>query len=192
MQTEKHPLAPFFPAGAEWLFLGSFPPGRERWSMEFYYPNYQNDMWRVFGVVFFNDKDYFVDKERKRFKKEAIEAFLTKRRIAMYDTAKAVVRLQDNAADKDLEIVEATDIVEIILKLCDLKNIVATGQKALDTIITQLTEHDIKIDKPAIGSYAPFSVNNRTLRLYGMPSTSRAYPIGLAKKADIYRKMFTR
>jgi G:T/U-mismatch repair DNA glycosylase len=190
MQTEKHPLAPFFPAGAEWLFLGSFPPGRERWSMEFYYPNYQNDMWRIFGVVFFNYKDYFVDKERKRFKKEAIEAFLTKQRIAMYDTAKAVVRLQDNAADKDLEIVEATDIIGIILKLCDLKNIVATGQKALDTIITQLTENGIKIDKPAIGSYAPFSINNRKLRLYVMPSTSRAYPLGLAKKVDIYKKMF--
>jgi len=159
--------------------------------MEFYYPNYQNDMWRIFGVVFFNDKDHFVDKERKRFKKEAIEEFLTKRRIAMYDTAKAVVRLHDNAADKDLEIVEATDIVEIILQLRDLKNIVATGQKALGTIIAQLTNVNIKIDKPAIGSYTPFSVDNRKLRLYGMPSSSRAYPLGLAKKADIYRKMFT-
>jgi len=190
MKTEKHPLAPFFPDNAEWLFLGSFPPGRQRWSMEFYYPNFQNDMWRIFGLAFFDDKDCFVNKPEKRFKKESIVEFLTNRRIAMYDTARVAVRRNDNASDKDLEIVEATDIAEIIHKLRNLKNIVATGQKALDTIITQLAKSNIKIKSPAVGSYTSFSINNRELRLYRMPSSSRAYPLALEKKADIYKKMF--
>lgn len=50
--TEAHPLEPFLPEGARLLMLGSFPPARSRWSMEFYYPNFQNDMWRVMGLVF--------------------------------------------------------------------------------------------------------------------------------------------
>ena len=35
--------------------------------MHFYYPNFINDMWRIYGQVFFHDKEYFVDKERKTF-----------------------------------------------------------------------------------------------------------------------------
>ena len=30
--------------------LGSFPPQQKRWSMAFFYPNFQNDMWRIFGL----------------------------------------------------------------------------------------------------------------------------------------------
>ena len=36
---ERHPLEPFLPANGRMLFLGSFPPPKERWSMEFFYPN---------------------------------------------------------------------------------------------------------------------------------------------------------
>ena len=51
-QIETHPLAPFLPVNAKLLMLGSFPPPKERWKMDFYYPNYQNDMWRIFGLIF--------------------------------------------------------------------------------------------------------------------------------------------
>lgn len=44
IKTEIHPLEPFFPQGARLLMMGSFPPKRERWKMDFYYPNFQNDM----------------------------------------------------------------------------------------------------------------------------------------------------
>ena len=43
---ESHPLQPFLLANAKYLMLGSFPPKKERWSMEFFYPNWINDMWR--------------------------------------------------------------------------------------------------------------------------------------------------
>jgi len=44
---ETHPLPPFLPPNAKLLMLGSFPPPATRWKMNFYYPNYQNDMWRI-------------------------------------------------------------------------------------------------------------------------------------------------
>lgn len=39
IEIEKHPLEPFLPPKAKLLMLGSFPPQRKRWSMDFYYPN---------------------------------------------------------------------------------------------------------------------------------------------------------
>lgn len=56
---ERHPLEPFLPAGARILFLGSFPPPRARWSMDFFYPNWINDFWRIQGLIHFSDPHYF-------------------------------------------------------------------------------------------------------------------------------------
>ena len=57
VEIEKHPLKPFLPANAKLLMLGSFPPPKTRWKMDFYYPNFQNDMWKIFGLCFFQDKN---------------------------------------------------------------------------------------------------------------------------------------
>jgi G:T/U-mismatch repair DNA glycosylase len=187
---EKHPLSPFYPADAQWLFLGSFPPKQQRWSMDFFYPNFQNDMWRIFGLVFFGDKDHFVDNEKRTFRKESIIAFLTSHHIGMYDTAAEVIRHKDNASDKDLEIISYVDILQVIRMLSDLQNIVTTGQKASETLIRQFAQNNINVSLPQTGSFTAFTFENRTLRLYRMPSSSRAYPLALEKKAEIYQKMF--
>jgi G:T/U-mismatch repair DNA glycosylase len=190
-QIEKHPLQPFFPENAEWLFLGSFPPKQNRWSMDFFYPNFQNDMWRIFGLVFFKNKNYFVDIKEKRFQKEKIINFLKEKKIAMYDTAEEVIRHKDNASDKDLEIVTPLDIIQTISQLDNLQNIVTTGQKATDTLIEQLTQNNIDIKPPNVGNHTTFYLKNRMLYLHRMPSSSRAYPLSLEKKAETYARMFT-
>ena len=107
---EEHPWQPFLPQGCRLLMLGSFPPARKRWCMDFFYPNYINDMWRIFGIVFFGDKQHFVDEERKQFRMDDIIRFLTERGIGLYDTAVAVRRLKNTASDKDLEVVTSTDL----------------------------------------------------------------------------------
>ena len=86
LQPEIHPLAPFLPPNARLLLLGSFPPPRKRWSMDFFYPNYTNDMWRIFGLIFFDDKNHFVDIEKKKFRKDNIEQFLREKAIAVSDS----------------------------------------------------------------------------------------------------------
>ena len=107
---EHHPLKPFLPENAKLLFLGSFPPQQKRWCMDFYYPNFINDHWRIEGAIWFGDRNHFVDTENKRFKKAEIIGFLNDKGIALYDTATAVKRLKDNASDAFLEIVEPTDL----------------------------------------------------------------------------------
>ena len=185
MEIEKHPLEPFLPAKAKLLMLGSFPPQKKRWSMEFYYPNLNNDMWRIFGILFFDDKDYFLNETRKAFCRERIIDFLNEKGIALFDTASSIRRLQDNASDKFLEVVEASDVTALLRQLPECKAIVTTGQKATDTLRQQFN-----VEEPKVGDYSEFIFEGRAMRLYRMPSSSRAYPLALDKKATAYRIMY--
>ena len=185
MQQESHPLEPFLPENAQLLMLGSFPPQKKRWSMDFYYPNLNNDMWRIAGIVFFNDKNYFLNETRKAFCRETIINFLIEKQIALFDTATVIRRLNDNASDKFLEIVQPTDIKALLDRIPNCKTIVTTGQKATDILIQQL-----HINEPKIGEFTKFTYNNRRMRFYRMPSSSRAYPLKLESKAEIYLRMF--
>lgn len=186
LPIEEHPLEPFLPVGAKLLMLGSFPPQKKRWSMDFFYPNLQNDMWRIFGLIYFNDKDHFLFPGKKAFDKERLIDFLTEKGIALYDTATSVRRLQDNASDKFLEVVEQTDIRLLLKQLPQCRAIVTTGQKATDIIRSQ-----IEAEEPKVGESSPFAFEDRALHLYRMPSSSRAYPLALEKKANAYRFMLS-
>ena len=181
---EEHPLEPFLPRNATLLMLGSFPPQKKRWSMDFFYPNLQNDMWRIFGILFFNDKDHFLLPGKKAFNKDYLVEFLTEKGIALYDTATSIRRLQDNASDKFLEVIEPTDIRLLLKQLPQCQAIVTTGQKATDIIRSQ-----IEVNEPSVGQSCPFEFEDRILQLYRMPSSSRAYPLALEKKAAVYRLM---
>ena len=183
---EEHPLEPFLPGNATLLMLGSFPPQKKRWSMDFFYPNLQNDMWRIFGLIYFNDKDHFLLPGKKAFNKDYLVEFLTGKGIALYDTATSVRRLQDNASDKFLEVVEPTDIRLLLKQLPQCRAIVTTGQKATDVIRSQ-----IEVEEPKVGESCPFEFEDRSLRLYRMPSSSRAYPLALEKKSSFYRLMLS-
>ena len=181
---ERHPLQPFLPSEARLLMLGSFPPPRKRWCMEFFYPNRTNMMWEIFGLVFYGDSQRLVDAAGKTFRLEDIKALLEARGIAIYDTACAVRRLSGNASDKDLEVVGKTDIPALLAQIPLCHDVVCTGQKSFSV----LTE-DYGVPVPAMGAYNEFAIAGRPMRLWRMPSSSRAYPMPLAGKAEYYRKM---
>lgn len=191
--SERHPLQPFLPEGARILMLGSFPPKKERWSMDFFYPNWINDMWRIMGLIFFDDKDHFVasgkdGRKEKRFDRDRCAGFAWEKGIAMFDTATEVRRLKDNASDKFLEIVVPTDIKALLEKLPECQAVVTTGQKATD-VMTEMFE----CDEPPVGGHTVFTLDEkctRSVRFWRMPSSSRAYPLPLEKKAEHYRRMY--
>ena len=182
--SERHPLEPFLPQNARVLMLGSFPPPKTRWSMEFFYPNWINDMWRIFGYIFYKNKHHFEIKGEKRFCKESIEQFCHEKGIALYDTASEVVRLKDNASDKFLDVVTATDILALLEQIPHCTAIVTTGEKATDVIT-----HTFGCEKPAVGCMSKIIANGKELHFWRMPSSSRAYPLALEKKAEAYRIM---
>ena len=193
---ERHPLQPFLPPNARILILGSFPPPKERWCIDFFYPNPQNDMWRIMGLAFFRDKEHFVEQraksamlKEKRIKSgflyEEIVAFCKEKGIAIFDTAQAVIRLQGNAADEHLEIVEQTDVAALLQQIPTCHNLCCTGGKAAQTLAEILHCATSKT-----GEYIETNFADRTVRFWRMPSSSRAYPLSLEKKTAAYQQMF--
>lgn len=181
---ERHPLRPFLPPQARLLMLGSFPPPRQRWCMDFFYPNRTNMMWEIFGIVFFDDAQRLVDTENRTFRKADIQQLLQERGIAIFDTASAVRRLQGNASDKFLEVVEKTDIPALLSHIPLCHDIVCTGQKSAETLC-----EDFGAKTPRMGEYDTFAIAGRQMRLWRMPSSSRAYPMKIAEKARFYKSM---
>lgn len=187
MTIETHPLAPFLPPNARVLLLGSFPPPQTRWKMNFYYPNYQNDMWRIIGLIFYRDPLYFLNPSEKSFKLDCILDFLNQYGIAISDVAYRVERLQNNASDKHLNIIEPHDITGFLTQMPACHTLITTGEKATDRLLQQFSPHMIS---PKIGQVCSFHIADRSIQLYRLPSSSRAYPLALEKKADYYRQAF--
>ena len=188
--VEYHPLRPFLPENARMLFLGSFPPQRKRWCMDFYYPNFINDHWRIEGQIFFGDKNHFVDLDAKSFKLDEIVVFCQEKGLAFFDTATAVRRLQDNASDKFLEVVEQTDIHALIRQLPHLQAIVTTGEKATETICAYFDISESPKVNASVVIPELFNRDGEQILLYRLPSSSRAYPLSFDKKVDAYRSCF--
>ncbi|MGM9759741.1 MAG: uracil-DNA glycosylase family protein [Parabacteroides sp.] len=183
--VEQHPWGFYLPEGTRLLMLGSFPPPKARWSMDFYYPNIQNDMWRILGSLFYDDVNYFLETP-KRFSLEKAQAFCQEKKIGIGDTAMEVVRLNGNASDKFLQVVKPMDPVAVLARIPECQALVVTGQKAMDTLLSVLPP----MQEPAVGSFQPFDLEGRAFKLFRMPSSSRAYPKPLLEKAAVYRTMF--
>ncbi len=185
--VETHPLQPFLPGNARLLMLGSFPPPKAKWKMDFYYPNFQNDMWRIFGLAFFDEKDYFLTGNKTSFDKEKIVDFLSLKGIALSDTAHEVRRLKGNASDNFLEIVTPLNLENILSKIPDCKTIATIGEKATETLRSLFPD---TTPAPKIGNSVTVDFLHKKYKFYRMPSSSRAYPKPLPEKAEIYRRLF--
>ena len=150
--------------------------------MEFYYPNPTNDFWRIMGLIFYGDRDKLYDRDARRFCIDTVCKFAADKGIALSDTAYRVRRLKGNAADKYLEIVEPVDLDALLDRLPACRTIATTGEKAAG-VIASLTGTEI----PAMGtalSWGEYSI-------WRCPSTSRAYPLALERKAEHYRRLFS-
>ena len=183
---ERHPWPPFIPAGARYLFLGTFPPQEHRWSMPFFYPNRTNDFWRIMGLIFLGNRDALWDAEQGRFNLDAIKSLLNREHIALWDTGMAVRRLKGNASDKFLEIVEPVDLATLLDENPTISHIITTGEKATGVIAVQAG-----VELPSIGVPVACRVGSHAVTLWRMPSSSRAYPLSLDKKAEAYKKIFS-
>ena len=187
MTTEEHPLQPFLPANGRILFLGSFPPPKLRWSMEWFYPNWINDFWRIQGLIHFADKTHFEVKGEKRFDKERIVSFCKEKGMAFFDTARKVCRLKDNADDNFLEILEPTDVFALLDQMPSCSVVVTTGGKASEEICGYFNSQGIMVKVPRVGESVSINSDRWSGIWWRMPSSSRAYPMKLEKKAEYYR-----
>ena len=199
---ETHPLDPFLPSGARILFLGSFPPPKERWSMEFFYPNFTNDFWRIQGLIHFGDPKYFEARTEDgskpvRFDRDRIVDFCMEKGLAFFDTARKICRLKGNASDEFLEILEPADLPGMLAQLPDCHTVVTTGGKSSEELLSILVRlhsgpslSDGSLSCPAPGAFLDTECCGRPLRWWRMPSSSRAYPLSISRKAEAYSRLW--
>jgi len=180
-EIEKHPWEPFVPADAKVLIMGTFPPGSHRWSMEFYYPNPTNDFWRIIGLLYFGDKNALYNADIKQFDLERIKPLLEDHGIALSDTGYKIRRLKGNASDKYLEILEPVDLRGLLARMPQCRTVATTGEKAA-SVVAEITGTEL----PRMGQSV---VSDDGLTIWRMPSTSRAYPLAVERKAEYYAEL---
>lgn len=182
IHIETHPFPPFIPEGAKILIMGTFPPPSKRWSMDFYYPNRTNDFWKIMGLIFLKDTKALYLNDGRDFNLHKIKELLTKYKIALHDTGRKIQRLKGNASDKYLEIIEKVHLQELLSVMPGCTTIATTGEKAAG-VIAELTG----TEAPGIGKMIR---SDSGIAIWRMPSTSRAYPLAVERKAEYYEKMF--
>ena len=186
---ELRPFPPFLPPQATVLMMGSFPPAKEKRAMAFHYPNFQNDMWRVYGLVFFGDAAHFQVPGEKAFDAERIKAFLMERGIGSCPGVRRAIRMHGNASDAYLKVVETVELPEILAQIPQCRRICTTGGKATEILFDLLTAEKKGKDVKT-GETVSARCGGRELLVTRLPSTSRAYPMKLEKKAEAYRQFF--
>lgn len=188
---EDHPLEPFLPANGKILFLGSFPPPISRWSMEFFYPNPQNDFWRIQGLIHTGDTGLLLTENKKGFDCGKVQEFCREKGLGFFDTASRVCRLKGNASDEFLLILRPADICGMLAEMPLCRTIVTTGGKSSEEFLEIIAKEGISgVAAPSVGEYTDIRIDGRAIRWWRMPSTSRAYPMKLEKKAGYYSKVY--
>lgn len=192
IEVEVHPFEPWVPEDARVLIMGTFPPQPKRWSMDFYYPNRTNDFWYMMGLIFLGDRAALLRPGTKDFDLARIKALLNEKGIALNDTGHRIRRLAGNASDKFLEILEPVDLRALLRRMPDCLALATTGEKAADTLAGITGTEPPRMGQSV--ACAPLEIADgiysNPLNIWRLPSTSRAYPLALEKKADYYREFF--
>ncbi|MDE6267560.1 MAG: uracil-DNA glycosylase family protein [Muribaculaceae bacterium] len=179
---ERHPWPPYIPPHARILIMGTFPPQPKRWAMDFYYPNRTNDFWKIMGLIFTGDATALYNPTTRQYDIASIKRLLNDHGIALNDTAREVRRLAGNASDKFLEIVTPVPLADLLKEMPECRTVATTGEKAAG-VVAELTNTPL----PKMGEMV---TDGKGLEIWRMPSTSRAYPLPLEKKAEYYEQMF--
>ena len=108
------------------LILGSFPPHIDKRDYEFYYPNKQNNFWKIFsaisGISLSDEtKDEAVDK-RKQIMKTL--------NLGVQNMGKTIAREGNSSLDSKIKIIDFQDIEQIVKQHAELKRIIIAGFSA--------------------------------------------------------------
>jgi len=129
---EKHPFEPYIPKNATKLIIGTIPPPRfskKRLNdddVNFYYGSNKNNFWNILGEIFnisFNKRNNDEEIEKRK-------SFLKNNNIAICDIVKRTKRKKkDSANDRDLEVIEYLDILNLLKTNPNINSLIFTSQK---------------------------------------------------------------
>lgn len=186
---EEHAFGTFVPKNAKTLIIGTFPTTEENRAFEFFYPNNRNSFWPIMSAVF----DYTFVHTKGENAVEERKSFCINRDIALTDMIAKAKRINNGAADKNLEPLEVMDILSILKHNENIKKIILTSRSgnvnALDLFKKHLKENCISVSTTKEDNIIKgfFELDNIKINIFVpySPSSNASQPI------ETKIKMFT-
>lgn len=189
-KEETHPWHPFVPTNADKLILGTFPTAVvNRGAYEFFYPNQNNDFWRILFQVADKKLDNYKQTEPIGIRKQ----ILADLKLGIGDIGKKILRQNNSSKDNNLFPIEFTNIFLILETHQELKKIILTSSGGGNSVLSWFNHYCIlngyNFTKPK--GKLPISTmlifNTREIKIEIISSTSRLSPIKGDKLLTMYR-----
>ncbi|WP_430403821.1 hypothetical protein [Fluviicola sp.] len=174
MQKELHPWNWFAPENSKVLIVGTFPPTTRNWSFDFFYPNKNNQFWKVISRIAGAELHYptgeLAVEERKNL--------LRKLHVAVTDMGQHILRSDNSSLDENLSVVEYMNIFQILDENPTIRKIIFTSSSGKESaarwfnqfLATREITHRFPTGKKPLKSSMEYL--GRTIELVVLYSTS--------------------
>jgi G:T/U-mismatch repair DNA glycosylase len=190
-KNENHPWEPYIPEKANKLILGTFSTSeRNRGSYEFFYPNPNNEFWKIlFAVAGQNLADY-----SKKDPVEIRKQVMKKLQLGIADMGKTILRQRGNSSDANLFPVEFTDIFQLLDKHKKITTIIVTSSSGSNSVLSwlhqycNLNEYNFKVPEGTLPKSTSFDFQDRKITIKIIPSPSGQSRIKGIARIEMYKQ----
>lgn len=189
-REEVHPWEPFIPLNADKIILGTFPTtDKYRGAYDFFYPNPNNDFWRILFEVAGKKLQDFVEAEPVGTRKQ----ILSNLKLGIADIGKKVLRQKDSSKDDNLFPIEYTDIFSLLEAHPTIKKIIITSSSGANSVLSWfhhyciINGHTFNIPKENLPIITKLLFKNLEIKIEIISSPSRLSPIKGNKLFEMYR-----
>lgn len=193
--AETHPWEPYIPNKADKLLLGTFPTHiRNRKNFEFFYPNPNNDFWKIIFEAAEIKQEEYLQSEPVAIRKQALDQL----GLGIADICKAVYRQKNSSSDNALFPLEFTDIFLLLEKHPNITTIVVTSSSKRNSTLAYLNQYcsmngyPFKIPEGTLPKTVFFTFQNKTIKIEIVPSTSRQSRTDRTERLEMYKKALQR
>lgn len=120
---ERHPWDWYGPQDSRTLVVGTFPPTRNNWSFDFFYPNKRNFFWRILSEISGKELKYVSGLEAVQERKNILDHL----KITVTDMGRTIARRDNNSRDENLHPIAYMDILEILEERPWIRKIIFTS-----------------------------------------------------------------
>lgn len=189
-KEETHPWEPFIPKNINKLILGTFPTAEiNRGAYDFFYPNPNNDFWRLIFEVAGKKLDDYKKDEPIVIRKQILEDL----KLGIGDIGKKILRQKESSKDDNLFPIEFTDIFSIIAAHLTIKKIIITSSSGGNSVLSWFHQYcvlnniNFKIPNGKLPIKTTLLFNNHQIKIEIISSPSRLSPIKGVKLFEMYR-----
>ncbi len=173
------------------LILGSFPPHFNKRKFEFYYPNPQNNFWKILAQISAHSLQNFEGAAAVNERKQILKRLA----IGVENMGQKILRQGKSSKDTDIEILAYHSIIEIINQHPELEIIILAGYSAKHSTLVSFLKYceqtGIPFDQPEkIKPEVCFHIHIKQRRIpcVILHSTSTASRIQLGALVEEYAK----